>query len=198
MSDRRSDATVPPLPLLTFGFRATPTTLAVGAQAIARISYPWRELLPSWSLRFGGAEAGFLGRTLWPERVIEIYVRPGQSVPEVAFALAHGLGHAVDLEHLDPTGRARWRSARRINPFLEWFGDSDSNDFATPAGDWAECFAAWQVGPESFQSELAGPPDGPIVDLLAHLSLANGDFRPARQLGSGQDDFPISRLKPTA
>lgn len=190
-------AGIPPLPLLTFGYRATPTTLAVGAQALARITYPWRTLLPRWSLRFAGPETGFLGRTLWPERVIEIYVRPGHDVDDVAFALAHELGHAVDLEHLDPTGRARWRSARRIHPFLEWFGDSDSNDFATPAGDWAECFAAWQVGPNGFQSELAGPPDDAIVALIAHLSLHNGDFRGAPDAASVQDDFPISRLKPT-
>lgn len=187
----------PPLRLFALGYRATPTTLAVGAQALAHIWYPWRELLPAWSLRFLGPEPGFLGRTLWPERAIEIYVRPGQPVGEVAFALAHELGHAVDLEHLDPTTRARWRSIRRIDPFLEWFGDSDTSDFATPAGDWAECFAAWQVGAASFQGELAPVPDERIEELLAELSLVKMDIRGSIAPGSDQDDFPISRLKAT-
>lgn len=157
--------------LFALGYRATPTTLAVGAQALSRIWYPWRELLPNWSLRFLGSQPGFLGRTLWPDRVIEIYVRPGQHLDEVAFALAHEVGHAVDLEHLDPTSRAHWRAGRNLPDHLEWFGVSDANDFATPAGDWAECFAAWQVGPASFQSQLGTLPNDDEQELLARLSL---------------------------
>jgi hypothetical protein len=128
-------------------------------------------LLSPWALRFLDGRPGYLGRTLWPERVIEVYVRAEQSIDEVAFALAHEIGHAVDLEHLEPATRARWRAARQLDPELEWFGPSDANDFATPAGDWAECFAAWQVGAGHFQSELGPPPDDRAHRLMAKLSL---------------------------
>ncbi len=157
--------------LFALGYRATPTTLAVGAQALSRIWYPWRELLPGWSLRFLGGRDQFLGRTLWPDRVIEVYVRAGQSLDEVAFALAHEVGHAVDLEHLDPGARARWRQARQLPTALAWFGASDAKDFDTPAGDWAECFAYWQIGAVGFQSELGVTPDEATLALLAELAL---------------------------
>lgn len=157
--------------LFALGYRATPTTLAVGAQALSRIWYPWRELLPGWSLRFLDGRDQFLGRALWPDRVIEVYVRRGQSPDEVAFALAHEVGHAVDLEHLTPRTRARWRDARHLPAALAWFGASDAKDFATPAGDWAECFAYWQIGAVGFQSELGGAPDRVALALLAELAL---------------------------
>ncbi len=158
--------------LFALGFRATPTTVAVGAQALSRIWYPWRELLPGWSLRFLGGRDHFLGRTLWPDRIIEVYVRPGQTLDEVAFALAHEVGHAVDLSHLNPGARARWRQARHLPTPLAWFGASDAKDFATPAGDWAECFAYRQIGAVGFQSELGGIPDEAALALLADLALS--------------------------
>ncbi len=162
--------------LYALGHRATPTTAAVGGRALERIWYPWRQLLPAWSLRFAGDQPGFLGRTLWPERVIEVYVRPGQPLDDVAFALAHELGHAVDLEHLDPVTRARWRNARNIPSHLEWFGASDASDFATPAGDWAECFAAWQVGEVGFRSEIGAAPDDATFAVLAECALFEQGF----------------------
>lgn len=186
-----------PLRMFALGYRATPTTLAVGAQSLARIWYPWRELLPNWSLRFLGSQPGFLGRTLWPERVIEVYVRPGQPIDDVAFALAHEIGHAVDLEHLDPAARGRWRAGRGIAPHLDWFGASDANDFATPAGDWAECFAAWQTGPTGFQSQLGGLPDDATFDLMADLSLVGEAFGSALIDDGGPigpDDAPVASV----
>jgi len=172
----------------------TPTAGAAGREALRRIRYPWQQQLPGWTVRFLGQQPGFLGRTIWPERIIEIYVRPGQHGHDVAFALAHELGHAVDLEHLDPTSRAAWRTARRLPNRLEWFGHSDANDFATPAGDWAECFAAWQLGATGFQSELGDPPDAAQCELLAALSSPVVAPRAATPRMQG-DIFPISRLK---
>lgn len=173
-----------PLRAFTTGSLATPTTVGVAAEALARIWYPWQRLLPEWSVRFLGRQPGFLGRTIWPDRVIEIYVRPGQDPHDVAFAVAHELGHAVDLEHLDPTTRAQWRAGRSLPGGLDWFGASDANDFATPAGDWAECFAAWQLGPAGFQSLLGGAPDAGHCALLAELSLL--EHAPSTDRASGQ------------
>ncbi len=164
---------------------ATPTAGAVAADALRLIRYPWQGQLPGWSLRFDGQQPGFLGRTIWPDRVIEIYVRPGQAVRDVAFAVAHELGHAVDLEHLDPSSRARWRAGRMLPNHLEWFGASDADDFATPAGDWAECFAAWQLGPAGFQSQLGGAPDAGHCVLLAELSLLEHADSTDRAPGQG-------------
>jgi hypothetical protein len=164
-------AAVPPPRCFALGYRATPATLSVGAHALSMLSYPWQQLLPTWSLRFLGAQPGYFGRTLWPDRVIEVYVRPGQEVVDVAFALAHEVGHAVDLEHLDPGLRARWKATRGLPVSQAWFGESDEEDFATPAGDWAECFAAWQVGPASFQSRLGGAPRDHELEILAELAL---------------------------
>jgi hypothetical protein len=169
--------------MFALGYRATPATLAVGARALAQIWYPWRELLGNWSLRFLPAKPGYLGRTLWPDRVIEIYVRPGQDISEVSFALAHEFGHAVDLEHFDPAARARWRAARGLGNEVPWFGASDANDFATPAGDWAESFAAWQIGPQQFQSLLGPAPTDEQLGALQSLALA-GWRAPARPTGA--------------
>lgn len=171
--------------MFVLGYRATPATLAVGAQALARIWFPWRELLANWSLRFLPQRPGYLGRTLWPDRAIEIYVRPGQPVEDVAFALAHELGHAVDLEHFDPAARGRWRQARALPASVPWFGESDANDFATPAGDWAECFAAWQVGAGLFQSQLGPAPDDAQLDTLQSLALGDWFVGMAPRPGHG-------------
>ena len=188
-----------PLRRLGAGVHAEPHALALGAQALARVRYPWQELLPGWAVRFLGGRPGLLGRTFWPDRVIELYVRPTHGVGDVAFALAHELGHAVDLEHLDPTGRACWRATRELPHDLEWFGASDANDFATPAGDWAECFAAWQLGPDGFQSRLGAAPGPRDRELVAELSLvhhARGSRGARTMIRREWDHLPISRLKP--
>ena len=186
-----------PLRRLGTAVHADRHALALGAQALARVRYPWQELLPDWSVRFLDGRDGLLGRTFWPDRVIEVYVRPAQAVADVAFALAHELGHAIDLEHLDPTGRALWRTTRNLPHDLEWFGASDANDFATPAGDWAECFAAWQLGPDGFQSQLGAAPAPHEGDLIAELSSTYHIRRVAPAAVRGhRDHLPISRLKP--
>lgn len=151
---------------------------AVASQALEAIRYPWRRHLPGWNLVFLGPRPGYLARTLWPDRVIEVYLRRGQDTNDVAFALAHELGHAIDLEHLDPGLRACWKAARRLAPDLAWFGPSDEEDFDTPAGDWAECFASWQVGSDaSFRSRLGGPPSMAQIDVMRRLA-DTGSFSP--------------------
>ncbi len=151
----------------------TPTAAAVAGDALRMIRYPWQRLLPEWSMRFLAQQPGYLGRTIWPDRIIEIYVRPGQHVRHVAFAVAHELGHAIDLEHLDPASRAQWRLERQLHNRLDWFGASDADDFATPAGDWAECFAAWQLGSTEFKSLLGDAPTAEHCALLARLCETN-------------------------
>ena len=45
-------------------------------------------------------------------------------------------------------------------------------DFATGAGDFAESFAAWQVGDASFRSELGLPPSDAELLLLEQLAAS--------------------------
>ncbi len=143
----------------------------VGRDALAGISYPWQELLDGWTIEFQTSTDGLFGLTLVPERRIEIYVRPDQSPAMVRHVIAHELGHAVDVTLNDGPDRRRWEEARGLSS-APWWPDSGAADFRTGAGDFAESFAAWQVGPSGFRSELAPPPDGAQIQLLAELSAS--------------------------
>ncbi len=141
----------------------------VGRLALDEISYPWERILPEWTIEFLPATDGLYGLTLVPERRIEIYVRADQSPGMVAHVVAHELGHAVDVTLNTGPERRRWSELRGIAS-APWWPESGANDFATGAGDFAESFAAWQVGPAGFRSTLADPPNGAEIDLLAELS----------------------------
>ncbi len=143
----------------------------VGREALAGISYPWQELLDGWTIEFQTSTDGLFGLTLVPERRIEIYVRPDQSPAMVRHVIAHELGHAVDVTLNDGPDRRRWEEARGLGS-APWWPDSGAADFRTGAGDFAESFAAWQVGPSGFRSELAPPPNGSQIELLAELAAS--------------------------
>ncbi len=55
-------------------------------------------------------------------------------------------------------------------PDLPWFGCNACDDLGTPAGDFAESFAAWQVPSGDFSSRLGPPPDAVQRDLLERLT----------------------------
>ncbi|MEM9134123.1 MAG: hypothetical protein AAF962_11015 [Actinomycetota bacterium] len=140
-----------------------------GAEALARISYPWQQMLPGWTIEFHEATAGAYGYTLTRERHIDIYVRPDQSDHLLAHVVAHEIGHAVDVSLNDGDDRRRWQEQRHIEAD-QWWPDNRAADFATGAGDFAESFAAWQVGTYSFRSEIAAPPTDADLTLVAELA----------------------------
>lgn len=142
---------------------------ARGEAALATISYPWRQLLPEWRIDFLPEKSGLYGLTMVPEERIEIYVRDGQSTELLAHVIAHELGHAVDVSLNDGPDRRRWEEARGLSP-APWWPGSGATDFSTGAGDFAESFAAWQVGDLSFRSELGDAPTTAQIELLAELS----------------------------
>jgi len=143
-----------------------PTAADRVSEALARISYPWRQL--GYRIVFMGPEAGMWGRTSQRSlSTIEIYVRPDESVDMLAHVVAHEIGHAVDLVYGTDQRRSLWLELRGISP-RPWFTCSMCQDFSTPAGDFAEIFAYWQLGDLS-RSELAPPPTPAQLAQLATL-----------------------------
>jgi hypothetical protein len=136
-----------------------------GEAALARMSYPWAQV--GFRINFSGAMPGYYGKTLRSAREIDIYVRPGESFEFLRHVVAHELGHAIDIAYNDPARHRRWQELRGIDtstPWVVW----NQMDFATPAGDFAETFAAWQVGDAS-RSRMAPAPDAATMLALAPL-----------------------------
>ncbi len=147
----------------------TGTPTERGEAALATISYPWQQILPEWTIDFLPEKDGLYGLTLVPDKRIEVYVRNSQTKELLAHVIAHELGHAVDVTLNDGPDRRTWAEVRGTgdNP---WWPGNGTTDFSTGAGDFAESFAAWQVGGESFRSTLAGPPTQSQIELLAQLA----------------------------
>ncbi len=157
---------------------AGPRTSAVGERpdhdqrgraALDSISYPWRDRLPGWTIGFGPGQDGLLGLTLVGERRIEIYVRADQSDALLAHVIAHEIGHAVDVELNDGDERRTWQDTRGIGEVPWWPGDG-VGDFSTGAGDFAEGFAVWQVGPSQYRGRLGPLPTTDQLELMARLA----------------------------
>ncbi len=132
------------------------------------ISYPWLDRLPGWRIEFLTDGNGVRGLTYSVERRIEVFVRPDDTAWDVARVVAHELGHAVDLTYNDTGVRQRWREQRAIPDDAPWWPGSGAADFATGAGDFAECFATWQVGSASL-STVAGACNDEDLALVASL-----------------------------
>jgi hypothetical protein len=139
-----------------------------GEAALARMSYPWAKV--GYTINFLGAMPGKYGRTVPSGHRIDIYVRPDESFELLRHVVAHELGHAIDMSYNDPSRHRRWQELRGIDPSTPWVVWNQM-DFATPAGDFAETFAAWQVG-DANRSRMAPAPDGPTMAALVPLFFA--------------------------
>ncbi len=146
-----------------------PSAEARGAEALALLSYPWSVRLAGWTIVFEDDGGPLRGVTHSGERRIVIHVRPGDSTWQLARVIAHELGHAADLTYNDTGDRRAWKQARGIDAEAPWWPTSGAADFATGAGDFAECFASWQVGSTSL-SRLAGTCSAADIELVASLS----------------------------
>jgi hypothetical protein len=135
---------------------------------MGRITYPWRDL--GFQLVVAPPRAGLYARTTTSPRQIILYLRPGQTADQIAFVLAHEIGHAVDFTRLTPAERGEWRQVRGIPTDASWFGCNDCDDLATPAGDFAESFAAWQANPMYFGGRLGPAPDAAALEVLDRVS----------------------------
>lgn|GEM_PF-5989462 len=141
-----------------------------GLSALENISYPWQELLPEWSIDFKPSRKGYLGLTEVGAQQIIIYVRPGQSEMSISHVLAHEMGHAVDVSLNSQDDRLAWQNARKING-RPWWPSNAASDYATGAGDFAESFAVWQVGPTYYQGQIASSPSSSQIKLLKELAF---------------------------
>lgn len=141
-----------------------------GLNALSTIAYDWQAHLPGWEIRFHAATSGAFGYTLTAEHRIDIYVRSNEPGELLAHVIAHELGHAVDVTLNDTADRQRWLDLRGID--APWWPDNRAADFATGAGDFAESFAAWQVGDGAFRSQLGTPPSADQRAVLATLAQA--------------------------
>jgi hypothetical protein len=143
----------------------------IGRQALDRIPYDWRTRLPGWEIEFFSSRRGLLGGTLPADKRIEIYVRENHTVAQVAFTIAHELGHAVDITHNDAAGRAEWRAMRGMSADQRWWASDGASDFAVGAGDFAESFAVWLTGDVHLCQSQWGPPTVAQMAYLAAIAL---------------------------
>jgi hypothetical protein len=185
--------TAPPtIPPATAPPRSTPahladTSAAVTAVPVSAVSDPrivaalgmvrvdWRRLLPGWVLRFQGPRSGYQGSTFPDDRRIEVYVRRDSSIPQLAHVIAHELGHAIDVTYFDEPARGAFDAIRGRSAGGMWFVADGTTDFASGAGDFAECFS-WMAtgGAGTWRSRLGSPPGGlqqvAIVDLVSRAT----------------------------
>jgi hypothetical protein len=146
----------------------TPELEERGRAALDALHYPWREL--GYSIRFEPWRGGnLLGLTDSGSRTITMFVRPGQSDESLRVTLAHEVGHALDFVTGGDAQRRRYLELRGLSPDTPWYPCDGCSDYASPAGDWAEVFALWLMGPGDFRSQLAGPPDAATLERLQPL-----------------------------
>lgn len=138
----------------------------LGQAALGRLTWPWQQHLGDWTIVFepGGWGHGITNPTT---RRIEVDVPAGADVFGVARVAAHEIGHAADLTLNDTGARRAWKQQRGIAADTPWWPSGAGNDFTTGAGDFAECFAAWQLGVESLSAW--GPCSADDLALMASL-----------------------------
>lgn len=120
-----------------------PADAALVAETMQRIKLDVGATLPEWTIEFKGPREGFRGLAFTERKVIEIFVRPGDTPALLASVVAHELGHAYDLTYLEDADRWLWMEARGLDSW--WVGESLS-DFAAGQGDFAEAFALVVAG----------------------------------------------------
>jgi hypothetical protein len=169
-------APVYPLPLTSDqAFSAltyeTDDITTVSEPALDLIRYPWRSELQGWTIIFLEPRGTASGYTWSAERRIEVFVKETDDSDRVARVLAHEIGHAIDVTLNSAEDRRDWLSERGLGQNTDWWPGSARPDFETGAGDFAEVFAASQVGEDDFKSQLNPIIDEGDYDLMARLAL---------------------------
>ncbi|MBK5306670.1 MAG: hypothetical protein JJD92_08300 [Frankiaceae bacterium] len=97
------------------------------------------------------------GMTYYDRHHVDVFVQScaRESDTLLRHVVAHEMGHAWDSVHMTDELRARYLAARGIATGTPWFGCNKCQDFATPAGDFAETYAQWQRGASDNRSTVA-------------------------------------------
>ena len=122
--------------------------------------------------RFAPGRPGYLGLTDPGTRTVTVWVRPELTEGDLVSILAHEIGHVVDLVSTTAAERGRYLDVRGLTTIRSWDPCDRCSDYQTPAGDWAESFAEWLVGPHGWRSQLGPPPDADQLAQLAPLFAA--------------------------
>ena len=109
-----------------------------------------------------------LGCAFLADNRIEIYLTTCDELIDVAHTVAHEIGHIVDWICLTDEDRSDWRRLRGFSQDYPWYGSRLRPDWKDPSGDFAECFAAWQVPGASVCTSR--PITDEILDLVADLA----------------------------
>ena len=138
------------------------------AAVLAALGFDPARYAPGWTITWAGSRPDIRGIADPNTRTITIYLRDGLSAANMAYVLAHELGHAVNYARF-PSGSAEWMAARGLTG--PWYNGT-YGDTATPAGDWAEAFA-WTVtggATGEWYSQLGPPPDAAQQALVRALT----------------------------
>jgi hypothetical protein len=154
-------------PRPTRSARVTWSPAERGAAALALIAYPWPRT--GFSIEFSGPRDSHYGLTNVPARKISIFVRLEQTTSELARVIAHEIGHAVDVAFTDESERATYRRLRGLGNVYWYPACPGCADYNTPVGDFAEVFAYWLLGPGTFRSTAAPPPNAAQLKELASV-----------------------------
>jgi hypothetical protein len=124
------------------------------------------------SIAFLAGRGALKGMTYYDSHRVDVYVGSCSSESDALLrhVVAHELGHAWDSLHMTDALRADYLAARGIPAGTSWFGCNACQDFATPAGDFAETYAQWQRSASDSRSELAAPASpAQLTDLGARF-----------------------------
>jgi hypothetical protein len=138
-----------------------------GREALESLPYPWEEL--GYDVRFRPYTGGRLGVADPDTETITVFVKDSQSAQSLRITVAHELGHALDFRTGNDEQRSRYRELRGIRAGTPWFPCNGCDDFASPAGDYAEVFALFVAGRGDFRSRMASEPSDAQLRELAPL-----------------------------
>ena len=146
----------------------------LGAQALDIIGVDLQQTLPGWTLSFEASNGAQRGVTYPHDKHIVVSIRSNDTATDVASILAHEMGHAFDVTHLEPSERDQWLEVREIGP--QWWVDAYLSDFEAGQGDFAEAFATHLTG-DSVHPHAAGQLDDAERAVLEELLAPNLHLR---------------------
>jgi hypothetical protein len=123
------------------------------------------------SISFLAGRGALKGMTYYDRHHVDVFVQScsAESDTLLRHVVAHELGHAWDSLHMTDALRADYLAARGIPAGTPWFGCNGCQDFATPAGDFAETYAQWQRSASDSRSKMAAPATPAQLEQLARF-----------------------------